>query len=750
MTSAHLIPDAYTEYEDGHLGLVPASLANVEAKIGPASSGQTNTVYTLSGPDAKQQAKTIFKDGPLLRAIEEAFDAGSTRIHAVRIGQSSTASYVARSYTGEETLRISGPDASEAEQHSVNINQTMERIIPMNVLASSSPAQLHFYKDTGEWVQTVSLGEDVENVVGIEPDLLSLREDGLVGCWVLGTLPAPDNTPRLWRVSPQGDVERHDELDLASYLDASESVSGLAAMMQGREDCITVVTTGKLLFFQQGGDGWALRDTWILADLGLSTTDICSACRLVDMKAMMRGESHEEFTVCLDRSARKLYAISNVQESVITLAATVDVSTLMEIGEAEGMSLDPDTMKLRIRLRGNGSNPARVIALTVDWENQVVSQQETLLQDIVGTGLGMTIVEMELRTTLTIQNRSVSPVQFISYEGQGGFFTATQALAQAIDQGGIYRAEVITTPALWLMPTVDEDTNYPDPLRYVAMTGTPSTGEPTNAEVLAGLEATVAKTDTSWIHAVGATSQPLWTAILLHCQAMTETHQAERFAILECPPFSSSHEEGSAQYLSDLQGYVDSLVSRMSLVADKHAVVFAGGARFMSSDGEEYTHSVTASCGGVMAGLDVQKSLINKPVSNLLRLVPEFSPGQIETLIQNRINPVRLKPGRGFIIAHSLTGAAEGSDYSRVNDLRAVFYGAKAAREAAQPYVGEENDRAGEGLRRLESAMARPLEQMRDAGQIDAFELQAVSSESDRLLGMFTYHWGSSHAGRWR
>ena len=136
-----------------------------------------------------------------------------------------------------------------------------------------------------------------------------------------------------------------------------------------------------------------------------------------------------------------------------------------------------------------------------------------------------------------------------------------------------------------------------------------------------------------------------------------------------------------------------------------------------------------------MAGLEVQKSLINKPVRNVLRLVPEFTVGHVQTLIQAQVNCIRFKPGRGFIIAHSLTAAAKGSDYSRANDLRSVYYGAKAAREAAQPYVGEENDSAGEGLRRLESAMSRPLEVMRDGGQVDDFELTAVSTANDRLLG---------------
>ena len=174
----------------------------------------------------------------------------------------------------------------------------------------------------------------------------------------------------------------------------------------------------------------------------------------------------------------------------------------------------------------------------------------------------------------------------------------------------------------------------------------------------------------------------------------------------------------------------------MQLVGNRNGVVFAGGAQFMDSDGKNYiAGSLTSASAGVMASLEVQQSLINKQVPNILKLVPEFSPGHVQQLIQARVNCVRLKPGRGYIVAHSLTAAAPGSDYSRANDLRAVYYGSKAAREAAQPYVGEENDSVGEGLRRLESAMSRPLEVMRDGGQVDDFELTAVSTANDRLLG---------------
>ena len=61
MVVRKIIPDAYTEYEDGHLGLVAASLANVEAKIGKATGGIPFKVYTLAGPDAKNMAKAILR-----------------------------------------------------------------------------------------------------------------------------------------------------------------------------------------------------------------------------------------------------------------------------------------------------------------------------------------------------------------------------------------------------------------------------------------------------------------------------------------------------------------------------------------------------------------------------------------------------------------------------------------------------------------------------------------------------------------
>jgi hypothetical protein len=134
---------------------------------------------------------------------------------------------------------------------------------------------------------------------------------------------------------------------------------------------------------------------------------------------------------------------------------------------------------------------------------------------------------------------------------------------------------------------------------------------------------------------VGATGADIWNSILVHCDRMLDVFLSERFAVLEYPTFQSNNEIGSTGYVGDLQSYVDSLVDRMATVANKNGVVFAGGAEFMGSDGVRYAAgSLVSACAGVMASLEVQQSLINKQVPNVLKLVPEFSPGHIQQLIQ--------------------------------------------------------------------------------------------------------------------
>jgi len=737
MTVRKIIPDSYTDYEDGHLGVVPASLANVEAKIGAADDGQPFKVFTLSGPDAKKQAKTLFQGGPLLKAIEEAFDAGSTRIHACRIGSAGRASFIVKSIIGADTLRLKGGYGTSGNNHWVNTTHVFQRIISgYTAVLAGTPNKAVFYDENMVVVREINLDSQIASVVGIEPDIFPESPTANPGFWVLGLTAMPLNQPTIWHYNGAGQLVAQDTINISALIPQGDTVTGLAGSI-GMDTMIQVVTDKHLLFIDVVNGQPLLDRSWDFATFGILNPDISSAAEWIDMDLTMEGQDPPEWTFLLDRTAKRIYRIEEPHEAPPILRGYADIASLTGADVPEGIASDYETGDLFVALRSQGPND-RVLRLGIDWTVQpdpAVTLVETYSIGQSVYGLGYHFADAELTTVITIQDRNQSPVVSRRYEGMGLLRTATPAVAAVINQSGIYEAELLTDPAFWLMPTLEENNGPPDPTYFEPMTGGEDSGALTNADFLAGLEATVPKTDTAWIHAVGANTTALWTAVLLHCEQMFELHQAERFAILETPEFTSDYEEGSAGYLSDLQSYVDLIAAAMAQVGDKNAVVFAGGARYLDSDGNEYTHPVTSACGGVMAGLEVQKSLINKQVKNILKLVPEFSPGHIETLIQNRVNCVRFKPGRGFIIAHSLTAAAVGSDYSRANDLRAVYYGAKAAREAGQPYVGEENDAAGEGLRRLESAMARPLEQMRDGGQIDAFELSAVSTQQDRLLG---------------
>ncbi len=735
MTIRKIIPDAYTTYEDGHLGLIASSLANVETKIGAASGGQPNKVYTLSGPDAKKQARIIFKGGSLLHAIEEALDAGSTRIHAVRLGNAQRAYMNLESIDGNNGLNIKGGYGTSGNMHYVNVTQRFDHIDTGYVaIFSGSPCKVVFCDKDYEIIQEIELDPQITSVAGVDVDFFP---SGNPGFSVLGVGPAPDNNPSLWHYL-DGELQESDTINLSSLIPEGDTISGLVgACGQQEEDDLIITTDKHLLFLDMSSESPSLSNSWDYASLGVDSPDIVSGTIWRDLAATLRGEDPEETVLLLDRNSKKIYAF-NMDDDSPVLEGYLDISTWVGGDSPEGIASDPANGNILVAVRNSGSYPnSRVLQLAIDWDatpNPVANYSTSYDIGLNVYGLGQHIIDGEITTTITFQDRNESPVLSRSYEGSGNFLTVTAAVAQAINSAGIYEAELLSDPAYWLNPTFGEN-GPPDPTRFDPMSGGADSSVLTNGDYLVGLEATKSKTDTAWIHAVGANTSALWTAILLHCNEMFEQHHAERFAILETPPFFSTYDEGSAGYLSDLQDYVDNIVEMMEAVGDRNACVFAGGASFMNSDGNEYKRSVTSACGGTMAGLEVQKSLINKPVCGVLGLTPEFTPGHIQSLIQARVNCLRFKPGRGFIIAHSLTAAAVGSDYSRVNDLRAVYYGSKAAREAAQPYVGEENDVGGEGLRRLESAMARPLEQMRDGGQIDAFDLSAMSTQQDRLLG---------------
>jgi len=736
MVTRRKIPDSYTDYEDGHIGANSGALANVEAKIGAAAGGVPGRVYTLSGPDAKKNARTLFKSGPLVQAIEEAFDGGSSKIYAARIGTPGQATMDLADVKGTNVLRLKGDYGVSANSHYVNIATQFKTLqTGYATVIPGSPNKLLVYDETMTLVRTINLHADIVAVAGVAMSFVPVNADDETEFWVLGTGPAPDSHITVWHLDADGAIIADDTLDLDGIIPGGDVASGIAASpFDGPH--VQVVTDKHLLYILPSGGSPVLDYALDFAvDLGITDPDISSAVVVRDINASLRGEMPDGIMVLVDKTAKKLYGASDVAGESPTLLGEIDLSTLVDTATAEGLAYDYDTHEVLLALRAASGPSDRICRLVLDWEAETptATLQSTKLVTAGIKGLAQTLYQPQVELTATFHDRNSTPWAVTTFKAVGTAGEVTALLAAKIVAGGTYGVETLVENPFCLQPTLND--GMPDPTEFVAFSGGSDGAALTNADYLAGLEAMKAKLDVAWIHPVEAVSSALWNATLQHCDEMFENYRSERFAILETPAFVSEAEVGSAAYLTALEAYVEAIVEMAELVGDRNAVIFAGGATFLGSDGVEYNRSITAACGGVMAGLQVQQSLINKIVDNALALVPEFQPGHIETLIEARVNCLRLVPGRGFIIAHSLTAAPTGSDYSRVNDLRAVYYGAKAAREAGQPLVGEENDSEGLGLRRLEAAMGRPLEEMRDAGQIDTFELTATSTAADRLLG---------------
>ena len=232
MTKRRIIPDAYTEYEDGHLGVVAPSLANVEAKIGAAEAGIPNKVYTLAGPDAKKNAKVIFKGGPLLDALEQAFDAGSTRIHAVRIGSPQRATLVLPGLDETDTLRLKGDYGASANNHYVNVWQTIQRLHSgFTAVFDGDERYVLFYEDGDfEDVRYVGLPAEIGEVVGVEADVIPASITGAHGFWVLGYTSGAEPSPWLWRFNEEDEIEPGSSIDLTPHIPPAKRFRGLPGL----------------------------------------------------------------------------------------------------------------------------------------------------------------------------------------------------------------------------------------------------------------------------------------------------------------------------------------------------------------------------------------------------------------------------------------------------------------------------------------------------------------------------------------
>lgn len=95
-----IIPDSYTEYLSGKV-TIPPTLSNIEGKMASAGGGEIGKVYVVGD---KRTAKTIFKSGNLLKALEESFNAGASLIYAQRIGDALKASITINTSSGTPSL----------------------------------------------------------------------------------------------------------------------------------------------------------------------------------------------------------------------------------------------------------------------------------------------------------------------------------------------------------------------------------------------------------------------------------------------------------------------------------------------------------------------------------------------------------------------------------------------------------------------------------------------------------------------
>ena len=275
--------------------------------------------------------------------------------------------------------------------------------------------------------------------------------------------------------------------------------------------------------------------------------------------------------------------------------------------------------------------------------------------------------------------------------------------------------------------------NLPDAVAGQNLTGGTDGEALTNGDYTQAIDFSEQFTDVSWVHFVGADTPALWTAIVTSCRNMVENVLGERFAILDMPRFEPVDSDHPTP--QEIQDYVDACIVLKADFTDRNAVLFAGEAKLIDHDGNEYVNRVTSSCSGEMASVALQKSLIGESPGNIISLVPEFTRGQQVQLIQANINYLRTQPGIGKIIALSNNAPPAGETYNRIEKLRAVYSAGKQARIAAFPHLGRPNDEGGEGLKLLEEDMKRPLELMRQKGEIDSYELAVESTDEMRTLG---------------
>lgn len=328
---------------------------------------------------------------------------------------------------------------------------------------------------------------------------------------------------------------------------------------------------------------------------------------------------------------------------------------------------------------------------------------------------------IEIDVTVDGDNRTIEITNPETEETDAFTADSNDALIEAINAG----QSMVTASKL-----ADD---LPDAVEAQSLTGGTDGSTLINVDYIDAIEFSEQFSDVYWVHFIGADTPDLWTAIVTSCQNMIDNILGERFALLDLPRFEPADPDQITP--QEIQDYVDDCIALKENFANRNAVFFIGEAKFLGLDGNDYLSRVGSACSGKMSSVSLQKSLLGESPVNIISLVPEFSRGQQVQLIQANINYLRTQPGIGKIIALSNNAPPAGETYNRIEKLRAVYSAGKQARIAAFPHLGRPNDEGGEGLKLLEEDIKRPLELMRQKGEIDSYALSVDSTEEMRTLG---------------
>ncbi len=146
--TTQIIRDVYTEYYSGSVIVTPPP-SNIEFISGGAEGGQLNMKYTISD---KATAINVFQGGPLLDALIERLDAGSSMIYAVRIGPALKASLTLL-HNGDPSIILEAKEPGtwwNGIQVSVSYPQS-------GIIVEITDPDDHTYAFTGETIESLTV-----------------------------------------------------------------------------------------------------------------------------------------------------------------------------------------------------------------------------------------------------------------------------------------------------------------------------------------------------------------------------------------------------------------------------------------------------------------------------------------------------------------------------------------------------------------------------------------------------------------